>query len=94
MARYPRFRSLAEARLAFRRKRKTQSFVLEGNGTRARCHCCGRPLSEPVEADIGGAVAGNRCTYSPKTKQFRLRHYLCAWTDLLDKAVDLGRRMA
>lgn len=76
--------TLADAATAYKRCRTRKSFVLtaESPDLALSCSCCGQPLNV-FPSDTLDGYKGNRVEYFPKTKRFRLMHYMCSWGALL-----------
>jgi hypothetical protein len=76
--------TLLEAAEAYKRCRTRKTFILTKTSPdldRFACSCCGRLMSDYGDAPEG--YRGNFVDYSPKAKTFRLKHYMCAWGQLL-----------
>lgn len=93
--------SLADAAEAYKRCRKSQSFILTDEAQELhhlKCGVCGRMMSDYGDAPKG--YRGNICSYSPSRKMFVLKHYMCAWGSLLGaictsySLAEAGRKMA
>ena len=76
--------TVADAVKAYQRCRKARTFILT-DGARElntlECSVCGRKLSDYGDAPEG--YRGNRIDYSPRSRTFRPKHYMCAWNALL-----------
>lgn len=76
--------TVADAVEAYKRCRTSKTFILvDGSPDLERFHCsnCGRLMSDYGDAPKG--YRGNFVEYNPKAKRFRIKHYMCAWGQLL-----------
>lgn len=76
--------SIADAVQAYKRCRKSRTFILTDNARELHtleCGVCGRVLSDYGDAPEG--YRGNYIDYSPTRRTFIAKHYMCAWRTLL-----------
>lgn len=76
--------TIAEAVEAYKRCRKSRTFILTDDAPELdtlECSVCGRILSDYGDAPKG--YRGNYIDYSPRSRTFRAKHYMCAWNTLL-----------
>lgn len=86
---YDKFDSLTAAKAAYKRCRTNKIFILTDPAQHCcsiKCAVCNKPLCEdpPGERPSEG-YRGNRCEYLARLKKCVVRHYLCAWADLMRK---------
>lgn len=89
---YDGFDTIEEAKEHYRRCRRNKSFILSDSAQAKMTSCCcvcKKPLNE-FPADTSEGYRGNRCEYIAKLKKVVLRHYVCAWNDLLKRAMTLA----
>ena len=80
---YDTFRTIAQAKKAYKRCRTTKHFILADNTpNNPTCPVCKRKLKDDPETMRG--YRGNRCEYNPKTKQVTVFHYTCSWQRTLE----------
>ena len=90
------FKSVADAKKAFRRKRTIQYFRLDPKGpANPVCACCGHRLKDQSGVDDYGkpihppGFQGSICHYYPKSKTVKTMHYTCAWGATLAKVANI-----
>lgn len=75
--------TMLEAVEAYKRCRKTRTFILTDDSPdrqRYACVHCGALLADPSP---DGKIESTYVDYSPRTKRARPKHYSCAWATLL-----------
>lgn len=76
--------TITEAAEAYKRCRKPQAFILTDDSPdlhRFACNVCGKQMDD--FGDTPENYRGNRVDYYPRTRTFRIKHYTCAWGNLL-----------
>ena len=87
---YARVDDLTRIAEGFKRCRRAQYFIASDEAlerTATDCAVCGKPVETPCKD-------GNRGIYHPRSKRYVVAHYVCAWTDLLGKIAEYGRRVS
>lgn len=87
---YDKFRTINDAKNAYKRRRTSQTFILEGDEkelANTKCCKCGRALNDYT--DIPQGYQSNRCDYMPKSKTVRPMHYTCAWGQTLSEVAKI-----
>jgi hypothetical protein len=76
-----------------RRLRNELAFIATDDALRATptdCASCGLPI-RPDDDEPNFELRGNRGSFFPRTKTYRLRHYYCAWGVLLGPGGELEK---
>ena len=90
---YDRVDDLDRIAEGYKRCRTAKHFIASDEAlgrTEVDCPVCGKR----VEARTEDEYSGNRGIYHPRAKRYVVAHYVCAWTDLLGKIAEYGRRVA
>jgi tRNA(Ile2) C34 agmatinyltransferase TiaS len=86
---YDTFRTIAQAKKAYRRCRTAKHFILKDDTpNNPTCPVCTRKLKDDPETMPG--YRGNRCEYNPRTKQVTVFHYTCSWKRTFTQIANLG----
>lgn len=75
---------ITDAVAAYKRCRNRRTFILNDNSPdlqRLECGVCGNKLND--HGDTPEGYRGNYIDYSPRSKTFIAKHYMCAWKTLL-----------
>lgn len=80
---------------ATKRRRTMISFIPTDEALEGRTECCAVCKERIVagERNSAGDTRGVRGEYLPKTRQYVLMHYDCAWSALLNQIFDTARRI-
>jgi hypothetical protein len=75
---------ISDAAEAYKRCRKVKTFILTDESPdlkRFACSVCGKQMNDHTDTPEG--YRGNFVDYSPRSKTFYIKHYMCAWNTLL-----------
>ena len=85
---YDTFRTISQAKNAYRRCRTVKHFILKDNTpNNPTCPVCSHKLRDDPETMQ--SYRGNRCEYNPRTKQVTVFHYTCSWKRTLAQVANL-----